>query len=142
MHCETVRRCLAHEYTALVIYFLGRVIAQAVGRWLATAAARFRVRAEDVEFVVDRVALGQVFYEYFSFSYQSSFNHFLHHHNHLGLAQYAYWWLHCPNWTLTPPPLHYSNLKYIFLTFKMAYPQASLVPSFRHHVLYGSDDGV
>jgi hypothetical protein len=38
-------------------------------------------------FVVDKAALGQVFPEYFGFPCQSSFNQFLHHHNHLGLAQ-------------------------------------------------------
>jgi hypothetical protein len=40
-----------------------------------------------VVFVVDKAALGQVFSEYFGFPCQSSFNQFLHHHNHLGLAQ-------------------------------------------------------
>jgi hypothetical protein len=40
--------------------FFGRAIAQAVSRWLPTAAARVR-------FVVDKVALGQVFSEYFGF---------------------------------------------------------------------------
>jgi hypothetical protein len=39
-----------------------------------------------VGFVVDKAALGQVFSEYFSFPCQS-FHQFLHHHNHLGLAQ-------------------------------------------------------
>jgi hypothetical protein len=45
-----------------------------------------------VGFVVDKVAMGQVFFEYFGFPYQSSFHQFLHHHNHPGLAQQAYWW--------------------------------------------------
>jgi hypothetical protein len=40
-----------------------------------------------VGFVVDKAALGQVFFEYFGFPRQSSFNQFLHHHNHPGLAQ-------------------------------------------------------
>jgi hypothetical protein len=52
---------------------LGRALAQAVSRWLPTAAARVRVRAEHVGFVVDKVALGQVFSEYFGFTCQSSF---------------------------------------------------------------------
>jgi hypothetical protein len=34
-------------------------------------------------FVVDKVALGQVFSMYFGFPYQSSFHQFLHNHNHL-----------------------------------------------------------
>jgi hypothetical protein len=39
----------------------GRAIAQAVSRWLSTAAARVRARGSGhVEFVVDKVALGQV----------------------------------------------------------------------------------
>jgi hypothetical protein len=38
-------------------------------------------------FVVDKAALGQVFSEYFGFTYQSSFHQFLHRHNHPGLAQ-------------------------------------------------------
>jgi hypothetical protein len=41
-------------------------------------------------FVVDKAALGQVFSEYFGFSFQSSFQQFLYHHNHPGLAQQAY----------------------------------------------------
>jgi hypothetical protein len=34
-------------------------------------------------FVVDKVALGQVFCEYFGFPSQSSFHQFLHNHHHL-----------------------------------------------------------
>jgi hypothetical protein len=40
----------------------------------------------DVEFVVDKAALRQVFSEYFDFPCQS-FHPFLHHHKHPGLAQ-------------------------------------------------------
>jgi hypothetical protein len=36
-----------------------------------------------VGFVVDKVALGQVFFEYFGFPFQSSFHQFLHNHHHL-----------------------------------------------------------
>jgi hypothetical protein len=36
----------------------------------------------EVGFVVDKVALGQVFSEYFGFPCQSLFYQFLHHHNH------------------------------------------------------------
>jgi hypothetical protein len=35
------------------------------------------------DFVVDKVALGQVFSKYFSFPCQSSFHQFLHNHHHL-----------------------------------------------------------
>jgi hypothetical protein len=43
-------------------------------------------------FVVGKVALGQVFSEYFGFPCQSLFHHLLHyhhhhHHHHLGLVQ-------------------------------------------------------
>jgi hypothetical protein len=36
-----------------------------------------------VGFVVDKVALGQVFSEYFGFPCQSSFHQLLHNHHHL-----------------------------------------------------------
>jgi hypothetical protein len=35
-----------------------------------------------VGFVVDKVALGQVFSQYFGFPCQSSFHQFLHNHHH------------------------------------------------------------
>jgi hypothetical protein len=65
----------------------GRALSQAVSRWLPTAAAWVHVWVEYVAFVVDKVALGQVFSEYFGFPCQSSFHQFLLHHNHPGLAQ-------------------------------------------------------
>jgi hypothetical protein len=40
-----------------------------------------------VEFVVDKMALGQVFSEYFGFPYQSSFHQILHHYNQPGQVQ-------------------------------------------------------
>jgi hypothetical protein len=40
-----------------------------------------------MEFVVDEVALGQVFSEYFGFPCQSSFHQILHRHNHPGEEQ-------------------------------------------------------
>jgi hypothetical protein len=65
----------------------GRAVAEAVSRWLPTAAVRVRVRAEHVGFVVDKAELRLVFSEYVGFPCQSSFHQFLHHHNHPGLAQ-------------------------------------------------------
>jgi hypothetical protein len=65
----------------------GRAIAQAVSRWLPTAAARFRTRVWQVGFVMDKVALGQVFSEHFDFVYQFSFHQILHHHNHPAQVQ-------------------------------------------------------
>jgi hypothetical protein len=41
----------------------GSAVSQEVSRWLPTAAALVRVRAEHVFFVVDNAALGQVFSE-------------------------------------------------------------------------------
>jgi hypothetical protein len=39
-----------------------------------------------VRFVVDNVALVQIFSEHFGFPFQSSFHQILHHHNHPGQA--------------------------------------------------------
>jgi hypothetical protein len=52
-----------------------------VSRWLPTAAAWIRDRSSDVGFVVDKVAVEQVFSEYLGFPCQSSFHQFLHPHN-------------------------------------------------------------
>jgi hypothetical protein len=65
---------------------LGRAVAQAVRRWLPTAAAQVFSSGQHVEFVVCKSALGQVFSEYFGFPCQS-FHQFLHHHNYPQLAQ-------------------------------------------------------
>jgi hypothetical protein len=53
-----------------------------------------------VGFVVDKVALGQVFSEYFGFPCQSSFHQILHHH-HPGQVQYASKW---PTWRVDSTP--------------------------------------
>jgi hypothetical protein len=66
---------------------MGRAIAEAVSRWLPTAAVRVRARVWQVGFVVDKVALEQVFSEYFGFPCQSSFDQILHHRNHPGQLQ-------------------------------------------------------
>jgi hypothetical protein len=44
-----------------------RAVAQTVSRWLPTAAASVRAQSDHVRFVVDKVALGHVFSEYFGF---------------------------------------------------------------------------
>jgi hypothetical protein len=59
----------------------GLATAQAVIRWLPTAAARVRARSRHVAFVLDKRALGQVFSEYFGFLCQSSFHQLLHNHH-------------------------------------------------------------
>jgi hypothetical protein len=66
---------------------IGCAIAQAVSRWLPTAAAQVPAWVWQVGFVVDKVVLGQVFSEYFGFPCQSSFHLILHHHNHPGQVQ-------------------------------------------------------
>jgi hypothetical protein len=43
----------------------------------------FEPGSDHVGFVVDKVALGQVFSEYFGFPYQSLFHQLLHNHPHL-----------------------------------------------------------
>jgi hypothetical protein len=70
------------------LFIKNRAIAQAVSRWLPTAAARVRARVWQVGFVMDKVALGQLFSEYFGFPWQSLFHQILHHHhNHPGQVQ-------------------------------------------------------
>jgi hypothetical protein len=54
---------------------LDRAIAQAVSCWLSGF--------DQVGFVVDKVVLGQVFSEYFSFPSQSSFHQLLQNHPRL-----------------------------------------------------------
>jgi hypothetical protein len=46
----------------------GRAMAQVVSRWPLTAETRVRSRSVHVEFVVDKVALGQVFPRVLRFS--------------------------------------------------------------------------
>jgi hypothetical protein len=61
---------------------IGSAIAEAVSRWLPTAATRVRARAWQVGFMVGKVASGQVFSEYFGFPCQNhSFHQLLHHHH-------------------------------------------------------------
>jgi hypothetical protein len=58
-----------------------------------------------VGFVVDKVALGRIFSEYFGFPCQSSIHQILHHHNHPGQAtigQLVAAVPSGPSWT--PPP--------------------------------------
>jgi hypothetical protein len=62
---------------------MGRAIAQAVSSWLPTAGAGFDPGSGQVGFVVDKVALGQVFSEYLDFPCQSSFHQLFHNHPHL-----------------------------------------------------------
>jgi hypothetical protein len=59
----------------------GRGIAQAVSRRLSTAANRVRAKVSHVEFVMEKVTLGQVFSEYFGFPCQFLSHRLLHTHH-------------------------------------------------------------
>jgi hypothetical protein len=83
-----------------------RAIAKALSRWLLTATARGLVRAEHVGFVVDKVALRQLFSEYFGSPAS-------HHSTNLSIVIVAQGWHNRPigdrsaEWTQldsTPPP--------------------------------------
>jgi hypothetical protein len=64
---------------------MGRTIAEAVSCWLPTVVAQVRAGVWQVGFMVDKVASGLVFSEYFGFPCQNcSFHQLLHHHNHPG----------------------------------------------------------
>jgi hypothetical protein len=81
MHKHTVLESLS----AIVIYVLGRAIAQAVSRWLPTVAARVRARVRSSGICGGQSSAGADFL--FGFPCQSSFHQILHHHNHLGQVQ-------------------------------------------------------
>jgi hypothetical protein len=71
------------------LYRSGRAVAQAVSRQLPIAVALVRAGSGRVEFVVDKLALGQVSFYYFGFTCQSLFHRLLHTHllHHPGLVQ-------------------------------------------------------
>jgi hypothetical protein len=75
-------------------------IAQAVSRWLPIAVARVRARSGHVGFVVEEMALGQIFSEYFGFPCQSP------KAGTVGQLVVEVW----TQLDSTPPP-HYSNYK-------------------------------
>jgi hypothetical protein len=65
----------------------GRVIAQAVSRWLPTAAAPFWTRVRSCGICDGESGIGgQVFSEYIGFPCQSSFHRLLHSHHHLSFG--------------------------------------------------------
>jgi hypothetical protein len=72
-----LRRFNIHLYQTYICTG-GRAIAQAVSRRLPTAAALFEPRSDRVAFVVNKVALEQVFSEYFGLSCQFLFHRVLH----------------------------------------------------------------
>jgi hypothetical protein len=58
---------------SVTLHLTGRAIAEAVSRWIPTTPARVRARVWQVGFVVDKIAPGQVFSEYFGFPCQLHF---------------------------------------------------------------------
>jgi hypothetical protein len=65
----------------------GRAIAQAVSRWLPTAAVRSS-KPWDVGFVVGQSGAGQVFSEYFGFPCsRRSLHQLLHNHPHISSGE-------------------------------------------------------
>jgi hypothetical protein len=95
------------DLTTLVTKSLGsRAVAQRLVAVLPPRRPGFAT-GQYVVFQVDKAALGQVFSEYFGFPCQASYHQFLHHHNHPGLAQQAYWWPQCRTDPVgLHPPLH------------------------------------
>jgi hypothetical protein len=61
-----------------------------------------------VGFVVDKVALGQVFSEYFGFPYQFLFHKILHH-NHPGAGTKGHSVADVPNGPILDSTTHYAN---------------------------------
>jgi hypothetical protein len=72
--------------------------------------AQVRARSGHVGFVVDKVALGQVFSEHLGFPCQSSFQQICHPHNHPGRVQYARWWATC---SADPVGFHYEGVNIV-----------------------------
>jgi hypothetical protein len=74
----------------------GRTIAQAVSRWLPTRRPVFEPGSGHVGFVVDKVALGQVFSKYSRFPCQFLFHQLFHNHPHLssGASTISQKWPH------------------------------------------------
>jgi hypothetical protein len=68
------------NFTTTFINILGHAIAQVVSRQLPTVAAWVRAQVKSCEFVVEKVALGQVFFEYFDLPCQFSFPQLLYTH--------------------------------------------------------------
>jgi hypothetical protein len=82
-----------------------RAVAQAVSRRLPTAAARVLSQVGHVEFVVDKLALGYVFFEYFRFPCQLSFHQILHIHLSSGAGTMGQLLNEVPSGLSLNPPL-------------------------------------
>jgi hypothetical protein len=84
----------------------GRAVAQAVSRWLPTAAARVRVRAA-CEVCGGQSGTGAGFLRVLRFPLPIIFHQFLHHHNHPGHNRPISG--RSAEWTLGFHPPHYTN---------------------------------
>jgi hypothetical protein len=62
---------------------LGHAIAQEVSHWIPAAAAWFDPKSDHMGSVVGKMALGQIFSEYFSFPCQLSFHQTPYSQHHL-----------------------------------------------------------
>jgi hypothetical protein len=65
----------------------------------------FELRSGHVGFVVDKLALGQVFSEYVDLPCRSSFHQLLHNHHNLSLGAntIGQYWQHCQMDLVSPP---------------------------------------
>jgi hypothetical protein len=87
--CVLYINCRRRRWVTLMLR-IRRTQVQTPARRLTILIEVFVHRSGHVEFVVDEVALGQVFSEYFGFPCQFAFHRLLHnhhHHHHLGLVQ-------------------------------------------------------
>jgi hypothetical protein len=88
---------------------IGRAVAQAVSRWLPTVAARVRVRAEHIGFVVGKAALGG------RFSPSTSVFPANHHSPNFSIIIITRGWHNRPigghgaEWTQFDSTTHYTN---------------------------------
>jgi hypothetical protein len=84
-HKESVNRvCALAKDSKQVPSKYGLIIAQDANCRFSTAAAGFDPMPIHMGFVVDKVTMGQVSYEYFGFLYQFSFHQLLHTHPSAG----------------------------------------------------------
>jgi hypothetical protein len=95
----------------------------------------FDPRSDHVGFVVDKVALGQVFSEYFGFPCQSSFHRLLHNHHHLstGAGTIGQQW---PTYQVDSVSPHPNKLKKINQKMEAAesFKTFLLIPP-NHHII-------
>jgi hypothetical protein len=105
-HCGGMRRM---DTRCVTLSAVGRAIAQA---GFPPRRPGFEPRSDRVGFAVDKVALGQVFSEYFGFSCQLSFNRLLHlHHLSSGAGTIGQLVADVPSGLSLTPPQETKKLK-------------------------------